>query len=289
MKLPWFDACDRTRRELYVLLQEYLPVFLLMKPAEIRTRMLADSQWVKVPDLSVWTAPPPLHHWQQAIEDLAFALPGNSKELGPFDPEAYKEFTCSFLGGFVPAVGTDCFRWVNGDLMWQINAPIDPPFTGRLFHDVGLPAPASTTPDSWLPGVKQRLMALSPDSCVLYNALCDTLPYIAYFDPAFAKLALDPRTWESVVEHDLSIDEARKRELRKIVGSGGYFGHVLNNALLHVFSAMVGNHFLAIADLLDHPAIHGGYTRLMPAYLFTVLLGKVEVLRNITQEMEIEE
>ena len=173
--------------------------------------------------------------------------------------------------------------------MWQINAPIDSLVTGRLFHGIGLPAAASTAPDSWLPGVKQRLMALSPDSCVLYNALCDTLPYIAYFDPAFAKLALDPRTWESLVEHDPRLDEARKRELCKIVNSGVYFNHVLNNALLHVFSAMAGNHFLSIADLLDHPAIHGGYTRLMPAYLFTVLLGKVAVLRNIAQEVEIVE
>ena len=94
----------------------------------------------------------------------------------------------------------------------------------------------------------------------------------------------------SVSEYLAKMARFIRKPIYFVLGNhGGYFSHVLNNALLHVFSAMAGNHFLAIADLLDHPAIHGGYTRLMPAYLFTVLLGKVDVLRNITQEMEIEE
>jgi hypothetical protein len=60
-----------------------------------------------------------------------------------------------------------------------------------------------------------------------------------------------------------------------------FFRHVLNNALLHVMAALANNHFEVIFDLLDHPSLIGGYTRLMPHYLFAVLLEKVDVLRSL--------
>jgi hypothetical protein len=55
---------------------------------------------------------------------------------------------------------------------------------------------------------------------------------------------------------------------------------------LHVLAAMANNHFGDIADLLEHPSLVGRYTRLMPHYLFAVLLEKVEVLRCSVRSSE---
>jgi hypothetical protein len=63
----------------------------------------------------------------------------------------------------------------------------------------------------------------------------------------------------------------------------GYLRHVLNSALLHILGAVANNHFEVIADLLDHPNLVGGYTPLMPHYLFAVLFEKVEVPRALAR------
>jgi hypothetical protein len=64
-------------------------------------------------------------------------------------------------------------------------------------------------------------------------------------------------------------------------------GKNLNNSLLHVLAALANNHFEMIADLLDHPSLVGGYTGLMPHYLFAVLFEKVTVLHALTR-MEVD-
>jgi hypothetical protein len=66
----------------------------------------------------------------------------------------------------------------------------------------------------------------------------------------------------------------------------GYFHRVLNNALLHVLGSLACNHFQVVPGLLDHPAILGGYTSLMPHHLLAVLAEKVRVLRGIAGESQ---
>jgi hypothetical protein len=133
-----------------------------------------------------------------------------------------------------------------------------------------------------LPEAKRWLMSLPVDGSLLWNALSYALTPISDLDPAFAKLALDPETWRTIVHGDRTIDEAtRSRRLQAI--DGAWFTHVLNNALLHVLAALANNHFGVIADFLEHPSLVGRYTRLMPHYLFAVLLEKVEVLRSLTR------
>ena len=53
---------------------------------------------------------------------------------------------------------------------------------------------------------------------------------------------------------------------------------------LHALGGLANNHFLHIRDFLDHALLRGGYTHLMPHYLFAVLFEKVRVLRRLSQE-----
>jgi hypothetical protein len=131
--------------------------------------------------------------------------------------------------------------------------------------------------------VRCWLMSLSVDSTELANSLCSVLPLIADADPAFAKLALDPETWRNVVLADRHITEEQRAKRLKCV-DGAWFCHTLNNALLHVLGALANNHFTMIEDFLDHPFLCGGYTHLMPHYVFAVLVEKVMILRQVAQE-----
>ena len=64
-------------------------------------------------------------------------------------------------------------------------------------------------------------MSLPVDSTELANALCMALPFIADADPAFAKLALDPETWRSLVLTDRDItEEQRAKRLKWSTGRG---------------------------------------------------------------------
>jgi hypothetical protein len=132
------------------------------------------------------------------------------------------------------------------------------------------------------PEVQHWLLTRPVDSCELYNALCYLLPFIADADPAFAKLALDPDTWRRIVLSDPHItQEDRTTRLERI---DGHFAHALNNALLHVLGSLANNHFLLIDDYLEHIRLRGGYTHLMPQYLFAVLFDKVAMLRGLCQD-----
>ena len=126
-------------------------------------------------------------------------------------------------------------------------------------------------------------MSLPVDSPELANALCMVLPLISDADPAFAKLALDPETWRNLVLADRDITEGEREKLLQMVNSQ-WFAHTLNNALLHVLGTLTNNHFTMIEDYLDHRCLRGGYTHLMPHYLFAVLFEKVVILRRLSEE-----
>ena len=100
-------------------------------------------------------------------------------------------------------------------------------------------------------------------------------------DPAFVQLALDPHTWQSLVEANADLTESERRTSLDCI-SHGYFRHAVNNALLHALSALGNNHLLSIRDYLDHPCLNGSYTRLMPHYLFAWLFQKVSILQDLS-------
>jgi hypothetical protein len=126
-------------------------------------------------------------------------------------------------------------------------------------------------------------MTLPANECVLSNNLCFVLPPLADVDPPFAALALDPDTWRSIVLANCNISpEERRRWLNAI--EHGYLRHGINNALLHVLGSLANNHFMAIRTYLTHPCVYGGYTHLMPHYIFAVLFAKVSILRQLATE-----
>ncbi len=117
----------------------------------------------------------------------------------------------------------------------------------------------------------------------LWNSLCLILPLIADDDPALVKLLLDPQTWKTLVTTNSSLTANKREEIIHKIAEG-YFPHVLNNALLHVFAALANNHFLKIRDYLGHSSLHGSYTGLMPHYLFAILFQKVVQLHDLAAE-----
>lgn len=127
--------------------------------------------------------------------------------------------------------------------------------------------------------VKRWMLAGSTQDVKLYNPLCVLLPAIADQDPNFARMILDARIWRTRILANAALTEdERRKELSRL---DGYFGYVLNNALLHVVAALANNHFMKIRLFLDCPDISGRYTPHLPRYLFAILFAKVRVLSDL--------
>jgi hypothetical protein len=99
----------------------------------------------------------------------------------------------------------------------------------------------------------------------------------------FCEAGLDPETWRAIVRADKSITEKKKTERLELIETG-LLNHVLNNALLHVLVSLANNHFMEVRQFLGHRNILGGYTGLMPHYLFAVLFHKVVILRQLVKD-----
>ncbi len=285
MQTQLIVMCTRVRHEMHVFRQEYLPVFLALTPEEIWGEIGANPEVVKVPSPSHWRRPPPLSAWQRAVKDLATTLPAESSRpsSNPHFSGVYKEFIEEPHPGFLPEEPEPCLRMANDALVWQIKPKCLLDLSGYILQEPWTAVPNLDDTGSWLPQFKDWLMQIPPHSNQFYHSLCSGLPYIAYFDPAFAKLALDRTTWETIVERDPNMPAERRLHLLERF-DGRMFRNVLNNALLHVFAALAGNHFFTIGELLDHPCIQGGYTHLMPYYLFAILLGKTRVLLRLLDQ-----
>jgi hypothetical protein len=207
-----------------------------------------------------------LSEWQEATRRLAELLP-----LGPLDSStiSHEHFSEYLVQGANPSYCVE-----EGQIVWNIGLFVDPSLCSVYFPSLDL---------SNVSEVQRWLMSRPVDSLKLANGLCMALPLIADADPAFAKMALDPKEWRGIVlaDRDISEDE-RERRLKFIEGL--WFAHVLNNALLHTLAAVANNSFMRIEDFLDHPYLCGAYSHLTPSYLLTVLFEKVAILRRLSQE-----
>ena len=63
--------------------------------------------------------------------------------------------------------------------------------------------------------------------------------------------------------------------------------HVVNNALVHVISALANNNFSEIRAYLDHPEFLGQSTSLVPRNLLAVLCAKVYVRQQLCRNTSI--
>ncbi len=215
-----------------------------------------------------------LSEWQGATRRLVDLLPLGPLTSSKISRDDFEEFL------FQGATPSFCFE--EGRIVWKIGLFVDPSLCSA--YCPAFPSSALEDPVS-LPVVRQWLMNLPVDSPELANALCMALPFIADADPAFAKLALDPEKWRNVVLGDRDISEEQRTKRLKMV-DGLWFGHILNNALLHVLGALANNNFLTIDDFLDHPFLIGGYSHLTSSYLLAVLLEKVAILRQLSEERQ---
>ena len=263
----------RAQAELIVFRKECLPAFLGGPVQDF----LADgmSEWLQRHIVAVAGR---LSEWRDAALRLAEHLP-----LGPLPSDAptldRKDFDRFLFQGASPA-----FVIRSGRIAWRIElfVPLDLALRCPVFA-----GDADAAQNGWerflgrVEDVKRWLMALPPD-CQLANSLCELLPFVADADPAFVKLALDVDTWRGVVLADRCITEAERAERLDLVDSR-LFAHVLNNALLHALGGLANNHFLHVRDFLGHALLRGGYTHLMPHYLFAVLFEKVLALRRLSQ------
>lgn len=207
-----------------------------------------------------------LSEWQEATRRLADLLPLGPLACSKIDRERFRDL---LVQGATPS-----FSVREGQIVWNIGLFVDRSLCSAYFPSLDL---------SNVSEVQRWLMNLPVDSCELANGLCMVLPQIADADPAFAKLALDLETWRSLVLADQDISEEQRTKRLKMV-DGLWFGHILNNALLHTLGALANNNFMVIDDFLDHPFLVGGYSHLTPSYLLAVLLEKVVILRQLSEE-----
>jgi len=252
----------RVRRELVAFRDVCLPAFL--EPAGIAGY---------TDDLSR-----PWGSWRGGVDRLLDALPEIDTGESPLppDPADYAEFLFQRVTASSHVVR-------DGRIFWKIELAVEWETAARdvLYRPTNDWVPPADPLEELrrdLPGARRWILSQPVDGSDLWHLLTVGLVPIADLDPAFARLVLEPETWRAIVAADQEIDgETRDLRLKLI---DGYFRKILNNSLLHVMGGLACNHFEVVVDLLDHPVLIGGYTFLMPHYLFAVLFVKVRVLRN---------
>jgi hypothetical protein len=246
---PMGHEIAKVQAEIVVYRNEYLPVFLeISRTPELIPPIVLEEQQDTFH---------PLSSWQEAITRVgdALPLPGDTRTL---DREEFKDFMfCEGTPGY--SLSVSGIRWKIGMFCDLGTALL---FGQRLLEKND----DLTEAEFWaaIPEIEAWLLSLDPMDGRLWNPLCMVLPFVADFDPTFAKKALDLNTWGE---------------------THPWFKHVVNNALLHVLASLANNHFMLIRDYLDHPCLMGRYTRLIPHYIFAVLFHKVSTLRQLVQKL----
>jgi hypothetical protein len=222
-----------------------------------------------------------LARWQGAVVRLEEALPApGQRPAGTLEAEDFAHF--------LHQRPTPGHALVAGRIRWEIGLfipyALDAEAAERVLGLVHPDEPSGADPWRQLQQELRRVQVwflhLSAEDSFLWNALCWLLPPLAQLDPGFARTALDREGWQVRVLNNPNLDEEqRSRQLHRI--GSAIFGHVLNNALLHVLAALANNHWGEIEHHLDHPNLVGSYTGLMPTYLFAVLFQKVATLREL--------
>ena len=271
--VDWRAEVARVQRELTLFRDEFLPAVFDGPVTDFHSDGMTDT----LKDHITATAGR-LSEWRNAAAHLSGQLP-----LGPL-AAAEAPLDREPLGRFLFQKATPGHVVREGRIVWRIELFVSlemvlhcPAFRGELPAD-------GDDPWEWFAAradaARVWLVGLPANTDVLANSLCILLPFLADFDPAFARLALDRETWRATTLADRTLtDDERAKRLRFVASN--WFGHIINNALLHVLGQLANNHFVSIREYLQHPQLRGSYTHLMPHYLFAVLSEKVNALRAI--------
>lgn len=261
---------ERVRGELLLFRDSILPTFYL--PGGLVPDTAAERQENPLARVIF-----PMKDWQRAtmrlIESLPAGLGGGDvpePDRSDFKPFMFQEARASY------SVRDGRIRWritlyagTDADaalvFSWLGEKPDDP--VGRIMADPH--------------GVAERLIEIPVDNSALWNALSLIAPILADADPAVLRRLLDPETYRRRVDADRDVLPETYRDRLRILGK--WFGHVLNNALLHAVAGLANNHFDEIPDLLGHPNVQGRYADLMLHYTFAVLFEKVRILHGLAR------
>ncbi|WP_145275474.1 hypothetical protein [Tautonia plasticadhaerens] len=263
---------ERVRGELFLFRDVILPVFY--QPGGINPVQAASGGAGLLAEITH-----EMIDWQRASTRLVEALPAGpeSGEVPAPDRDSFKPFMFQEASASYSARG--------GRIAWRIAPYLDwDVAAAQAFWYLGDESPddplAAILGD--LHGFSRRVLELPVDGSPLMDILCLTAPMVADADPAMIRRMLDPETYRRHIRTARGITpEARERRLGRL---DGYFRHALNNALLHALGGLACNRFEELPDLLGHPDLLGGYTELMPHYLFAVLFEKVSILHRIARE-----
>lgn len=269
--VDWRAEVARVQRELTLFQDEFLPAVFDGSVTDFHS----DGMTNHLKNHITATAGR-LSEWRDAAVHLSDQLPLGPLPPGeaPLDRERLKPFL------FQKATPGHVVR--GGRIQWRIElfVPLEmvlrcPAFGGQLPGEGENPwdwfAARADAARGWLVG-------LPADTNPLADSLCMLLPFLADLDPPFARLCLDRETWRAATVADRTLaDDERAKRLRFC--DSYWFGHIINNALLHVFGMLANNHFESIRQYLDHPHLRGSYTHLMPHYIFALLAEKVATLR----------
>jgi len=266
----------KVQSELIMFREECLPALLTHRAQDMMPEFAAPRALASAVEVSS-----PLSQWCEGVSRMSEFLPidGHDNPDADLREQDFKQF---MFQRATPSFSSDGHR-----IVWDI----------KLFlvmdsaHTLGLWPEFLEWSDSsdanmkgliaQLPRVKTWLMNLDvTNEFLCFNAICHFVALIADADPSFARLALDREPWQAMVRENPILSDEGKEERLAIIDAP-FFGHVLNNSMLHVLGALANNHFMQIRTWLDHPNLHGAYTGLMPHYLFAALFQKVRALRRM--------
>lgn|GEM_PF-4957495 len=136
-----------------------------------------------------------------------------------------------------------------------------------------------------VPEIKSWMVGLPIRSLVLHNSLSLVLPLLVDHDLEFVLNATTSVFWRDQLRIGSSLSRRAQNRVQLFL-NGPIFSHVLNNALLHVISAMANNQFVLIRRLVDHPNLQGNYTGLMLSKIFETLQSKYTTIANLRKQVK---
>jgi hypothetical protein len=255
------EEIAQVQRELRIFRQEYLPI--LAEPVPI------DDRWAYVGMLAA--APGPnARIWEEAAFSIADTLP-----LPPDDPG--KAFNPEDYAGLYHQAQDPGFQIRDGKIVWEISI-----FMPVLLADGLDRAAPYGVPYRRVDQIVDWLLSLPLDDARLWNSLCILLPVVAMQDEQRAWELLNPQFWANRLSGDENWTPLKdsKMDAEEYIRSV-WFNNILNNSMLHVLAALANNRFIGIARFLQLETYRGGYTKLMPAYLFSVFCEKVLILKQL--------
>jgi hypothetical protein len=252
----------QVQRELRLFRREYLP--LLTEPVSV------DDRWAYAATHNVALGAN-ARIWEAATFSVADTLPLPPDDRGSlFRPEDY--------AGLYRQARNPGFQIRDGQIVWEISIfmPV------RVADDPKLAAHFGG-PYQHVGQIVDWLLLLPLDDGRLWKGLSILLPAVAMEDEERAEDLLTTEFWVNRLREDrnrIPLKDSHNDSEEFI--QSGCFRHIMNSSVLHVLAALANNRFSSIGRFLQLQTRYGHYTKLMPAFIFSVLCEKVLILKRLS-------